>query len=237
MPLLLNEYFSKEPMAGCSRHCQPLVVSLWELPQIVTSPWWCHYIDGIMSAMASQIISLTIVYSIVYSGVDQRKHQSPTSLAFVWGISPVPGEFPVQRATNAENISIWWRRHVFWQKYVVCVRYIFQYWSMLFLSKIHVILVSRMYKIWHAYICMHSTQPLVQSITNWLLYIKHINRCLMLDIWYLSWYLRTNICIIPVLTAHTMLRDIYSKMPQWVFRASEYVLAIKFIYLISRTYP
>ena len=36
--------------------------------------------------MASQITSLTIVYSTVYSGADQRKHQSSASLAFVRGI-------------------------------------------------------------------------------------------------------------------------------------------------------
>ena len=41
-------------------------------------------------AMASQITSLTIVYSIVYSGADQRKHQSSTSLAFVRGIHRWP---------------------------------------------------------------------------------------------------------------------------------------------------
>ena len=39
-----------------------------------------------MIDMASQITSLTIVYSTVYSGADQRKHQSSTSLAFVRGI-------------------------------------------------------------------------------------------------------------------------------------------------------
>ena len=39
-----------------------------------------------MSMMASQIASLTIVYSIVYSGADQRKLQSSMSLAFVRGI-------------------------------------------------------------------------------------------------------------------------------------------------------
>ena len=54
-----------------------------------------------MSAMASQITSLTIVYSTVYSGVDQRKHQSPASLAFVRGIHwwPVnsPHKGPVTR--------------------------------------------------------------------------------------------------------------------------------------------
>ena len=42
-----------------------------------------HYNDVIMDSMASQITSLTIVYSAVYSGVDQRTHQSFASLAFV----------------------------------------------------------------------------------------------------------------------------------------------------------
>ena len=37
-----------------------------------------------MDAMASEITSLTIVYSTVYSGTDQSKHQSSTLLAFVW---------------------------------------------------------------------------------------------------------------------------------------------------------
>ena len=40
-----------------------------------------HYGEVIMSTMASQITSLTTVYSTVYSGVDQRKHQSDASLA------------------------------------------------------------------------------------------------------------------------------------------------------------
>ena len=57
-----------------------------------------HYNDVIMSAMASQITSITTVYSTVYS---QRKYQSSTSLAFVWGNSPVTGEFPAQMASNA----------------------------------------------------------------------------------------------------------------------------------------
>ena len=54
-----------------------------------------------MSTMASQITTLTIVYSTVYSGTDQRKHQSSASLAFVGGIhrSPVnsPHKGPVTR--------------------------------------------------------------------------------------------------------------------------------------------
>ena len=45
-----------------------------------------HYSDVIMSAMASQFASFMSVYSTVYSGADQRKHQSSASLAFVRGI-------------------------------------------------------------------------------------------------------------------------------------------------------
>ena len=60
-----------------------------------------HYGDVIMGAIASQITSLTIVYSTVYSDADQRKHQSSASLAFVRGIhrGPVnsPHKWPVTR--------------------------------------------------------------------------------------------------------------------------------------------
>ena len=46
--------------------------------------------DVLMGTMASQITSLMIVYSTVYSGTDQRKHQSSASLAFVRGIHQWP---------------------------------------------------------------------------------------------------------------------------------------------------
>ena len=53
-----------------------------------------HYGDVIMSTTASQITSVTIVCAIVYSGVDQRKHQSSASLDFVWGIHLWPVNSP-----------------------------------------------------------------------------------------------------------------------------------------------
>ena len=59
--------------------------------------WWfapCHYNDVIMGAMASQITSLTVVYSTVYSNADLRKHQSSASLAFVWRIHRWPVNSP-----------------------------------------------------------------------------------------------------------------------------------------------
>ena len=70
-----------------------------------------HYNDVIMGSMVSQITSLTIVYSAVYSGADQRKYQSSESQAFWAGNSPGTGDFPAQRAGNAENVSIWWRHY------------------------------------------------------------------------------------------------------------------------------
>ena len=73
----------------------------------MTQPEWHppqnlgHYNDVIMGTIVSQITSLTIVYSTVYSDADQRKHQSFASLAFVWGIhrGPVnsPHKWPVTR--------------------------------------------------------------------------------------------------------------------------------------------
>ena len=53
-----------------------------------------HYIDVIMTTVGSQITSLTIVYLTVYSGADQRKHQSSASLAFVRLIHRVPVNSP-----------------------------------------------------------------------------------------------------------------------------------------------
>ena len=60
-----------------------------------------HYFDVIMNTIASQITSLTVVYWIVFSDTDQRKHQSSVLLAFVREIhrSPVnsPHKEPVTR--------------------------------------------------------------------------------------------------------------------------------------------
>ena len=80
-----------------------------------------HYIDVIMTTMASQITSLTVVYSTVYSDAGQRKHQSSASLAFVWGIhrGPVnsPDKWPVTRKMFPFDDVIMLRRNLkrsFW---------------------------------------------------------------------------------------------------------------------------
>ena len=65
-----------------------------------------------MGGMASQITNLTIVYITVYSDADQRKHRSSSSTAFEWGIHQGSVNSPQKMASNAENVSIWWRHHV-----------------------------------------------------------------------------------------------------------------------------
>ena len=59
-----------------------------------------------MSAMASQITSLTIVYSIVYLSTDQRKQSKLCVTGLCEGKSTETGELPAQRASDAENVSI-----------------------------------------------------------------------------------------------------------------------------------
>ena len=63
-----------------------------------------HYNDIILGAIASQITSLTIVYSTVYSDADHRKHQSPASLAFVRGIHRWPANFPHKGPVTFDDV-------------------------------------------------------------------------------------------------------------------------------------
>ena len=93
-----------------------------------------HYGDVIMGAIASQITSLPIVYSIIYSDADQRKHQNSASLIFVWGIHRgsvnSPHEWPVtQKMFPFDDVimgiywliyclgQIWWWYKTPWYKY------------------------------------------------------------------------------------------------------------------------
>ena len=61
-------------VANCVRICYP-----WSVSGIIVIK---YYSDIIMSTTTSEITCLTIVYSTVYLGADQRKHQSSASLAF-----------------------------------------------------------------------------------------------------------------------------------------------------------
>ena len=90
-------YFGTNPqIALVSTWCNAIgktLMSLISEQERLTTPI-IHYSELIMGAVASQIPSLTIVYPTVYSGADQRKHQSSASLAFVRGIQQRPVNSP-----------------------------------------------------------------------------------------------------------------------------------------------
>ena len=91
-----------------------LMVSAWAPHEdIQVNDAHTHHTDVTISTMASQVTSLTIVYSTVYSGADQRKLQSSASLAFVRGIHrwPVnsPHKGPVTRKMfSCDDVIIIW---------------------------------------------------------------------------------------------------------------------------------
>ena len=61
-----------------------------------------------MGAMTPQTTGISIINSTVFSGADKKTHQSSACE----GNSPVTREFPAQRASNAENVFVWWRHHI-----------------------------------------------------------------------------------------------------------------------------
>ena len=80
-----------------------------------------------MGEMASQIASVSIVCLTVCSGSDQRKHQSSTSLAFVWGNHRWPGNSPHKGSVTRKMfpfddvimfrddcmiVGLWWKKQI-----------------------------------------------------------------------------------------------------------------------------
>ena len=94
----------------------------WDILYIIIAPWnlhlptampWGNIVNTLQwrhDAMASQITSPTIVSSAVHSGADDETSKL-RGTGLCAGNSPVTGEFPTQRASNAEYVSIWWRHH------------------------------------------------------------------------------------------------------------------------------
>ena len=69
-----------------------------------------HYNDVIMGTVASQITSLTIVYSTVIQTEIKENIKAPCHWSLCGEFTGIC-EFPAQWASNAENVSIWWRHH------------------------------------------------------------------------------------------------------------------------------
>ena len=115
-----NEFTSKGEI---NRKTQPLqhdVHILWAILYMHYMSLQKHCSDVMM---ASQITSLTIVYSTVYSGTHQRKLQSSASLAFVRGIHWWPANsphkwpvtrkmFPFDDVIIMYRICCWYKQHL-----------------------------------------------------------------------------------------------------------------------------
>ena len=80
---------------GNANMCKPC-----DLPSSLQ--WWHYERDGVSNHRRLNC-----------SGADQRKHQSSTSMVLCEGNAPFTGGFLSQMASNAENVSIWSRRHVY----------------------------------------------------------------------------------------------------------------------------
>ena len=74
-----------------------------------------------MGSMASQITSLAIVYLGVFFGRRWMKASKFRVTGLFAGNSQGTGEFPAQMASNVENVSIWWRHHVYTPILQVCL--------------------------------------------------------------------------------------------------------------------
>ena len=76
----INDWVNNREVGDLRRHCGHYDVNVMPLKSHVF----------IMSATASQIIGVSIVYPTVYSDADKKKHQNSASLAFVRGIHRSP---------------------------------------------------------------------------------------------------------------------------------------------------
>ena len=107
-----SDFFALRPRQNACRQLRMnRVLKVYLKNRSAMSRLVASIVECITAVSPLLITSLTIVCSPVYSGADKRKHQSSTSLAFFAGNSPMTGAIPAQRASNAENVSIWWRYH------------------------------------------------------------------------------------------------------------------------------
>ena len=123
-PYLVLPYFVDKTVPG-SFYCPYLFIKIsimtvvWHLLRVWLFAWFIglkfsmynfyrlfqsHYNDVMISMMAFQISSLTIVYWTVYSGADQRKHR--------WSVNS-PHKWPVTRIMLPfDDVIMWFWRYV-----------------------------------------------------------------------------------------------------------------------------
>ena len=84
----------------------------WHFPLIRIDTWLVKIIYDIsLQWRHYECHGVSIIYPTVLLGADHKKSMLRIT-GLCEGNSPMIGEFPAQRASNVENVSIWWRHHV-----------------------------------------------------------------------------------------------------------------------------
>ena len=146
-----------------------------QFDNFLCSQWWkchqpdsisfIHYDDVIMDTMASQITSLAIVYSTIYSGADQRKHQSSATLAFVRGIHRTTVNSRHKWPVTRKRVSIAGMPTVLYIQNAFCIWHIKSVFCMVILE-ICILLVLKIciLQVFHAFSSRFTS---LQSSKNW----------------------------------------------------------------------
>ena len=102
-----TRFWTKSRVVGCSVEllkCSCDDTITWNISSITVPSWWAWWR---LKSPASRLFTQSLF----------RPRSKKTSKLRVNGLcagnSPVTGEFPAQRASNADNVSIWWRHHGF----------------------------------------------------------------------------------------------------------------------------
>ena len=66
---------------------------------ITMTAWWPRWR---LKSPASRLFTQPFIQGQIKENIKASRH---------WSLCEVAGEFPLQRASNAENVSIWWRHH------------------------------------------------------------------------------------------------------------------------------
>ena len=105
------------PMILCCFYCihfEIWYIYCWEINAdntavtkelIYTLQWRHNERDGVSNHQPYDCLLMRLFRS------RSEKTSNPLVTVLCEGNSPVTGEFPAQRANNAENVSIWWRHH------------------------------------------------------------------------------------------------------------------------------
>ena len=91
-----------------------LLLSFSSLRPYTHALQWCHNErDGVSNHQP---------HDCLLKRLFMRRSKKPSKLrvtVFCEGISPVTGEFPAKRTSNAENVTIWWRHHVTYTSFYI----------------------------------------------------------------------------------------------------------------------